>query len=119
MEWFRKIPKNQRGTAGRQGMGYKLVTDASGYYFLFLDNKKNLDITVDDVPAQHMDGLGGQLVVAKLDNAGNLSKEIVFDTRDEDVKVFPSDFDEFNKNQFIGRAQLKKTLFRPLIITVN
>jgi len=118
-EWLRKVPKKQRGGSGRGTMSYKLVSDASGYYFLFLDNKKNMELAEDDVPKYHLDGAGGQLVVAKIDNAGNISKEIVFDTREEEVRLYPAEFKRINGNQFIGRAKMKRGDFQPLLITVN
>ena len=118
-EWLRKIPKKQKGSRGRGTMSFKLVSDASGYYFLFLDNKKNMELEEDEVPKYHMDGYGGQVVVAKIDNAGSISKELVFDTREEDVMFFPSQFSRINKNQFIGRANVKRGGYRPLLITVN
>ena len=100
-------------------MGYKLVADATGYYFLFLDNKKNMELAEDEVAKTHMDGFGGQVVVGKIDNAGNISKELVFDTREEEVKLFPAEFKRINGNQFIGRAKMKRGDFKPLLITVN
>jgi len=118
-EWLRKLPKKQKGSNGRGSMSYKLVTDASGYYFLFLDNKKNLELEEDEVPKYHMDGFGGQVVVGKIDHAGNISKEIVFDTREEDVMLFPAQFKRINGNQFIGRAKMKRGGYQPLLITVN
>ncbi len=118
-EWVRKIPKKQRGSRGRGTMGFKLVSDAGGYYFLYLDNIKNLDIKEDEVPSYHIDGWGGQVVVSKIDNSGAITKEIVFDTRDEDIMLFPALFKRINTNQFIGRATLKKNLFRPLLITTK
>ncbi len=118
-EWLRKIPKSQKGGAGRGTMSFKLVSDESGYYFLFLDNKKNMELGEDEAPKYHVDGFGGQVVVARIDNAGNLSKEIVFDTREEEVKLFPALFEKINGNQFIGRASIKHGEFRPLLITVN
>jgi len=119
MSWLRKIPKNQMGTSGRGTMSYKLISDATGYYFLYLDNKKNMELEEDETPKQHRDGFGGQVVVAKIDPQGNVTKELVFDTREEDVMIFPSDFEAINKNQFIGRARLKKNTYQPLLITVN
>jgi hypothetical protein len=119
MNWIRKIPKNQMGSSGRGTMSYKLISDASGYYFLYLDNKKNMELDADETPKQHKDGFGGQVVVAKIDNTGNVTKELVFDTREEDVMLFPSQFSKINSNQFIGRARIKKNLFQPLLITVN
>ena len=118
-EWLRKIPKRQRGSNGRGTMGFKLISDASGFYFLYLDNLKNLHITEDEVPKYHVDGYGGQVMISKLDKNGVLSKDLLFDTREEDIMIFPADFYKINGSQFIGRAKLKKTLFQPLLITVN
>jgi hypothetical protein len=116
-EWMRKIPKHQRGTSGRGTMGFKLVFDATGYYFLYLDNIKNMNLKEDEVPKTHVDGYGGQVVVAKIDKNGVTTKELVFDTRDEDIMLFPALFKRINTNQFIGRATLKKNLYQPLLIT--
>lgn len=129
-EWLRKIPKKQKGSTTSYTsqvnynlpgtMGFKLISDATGYYFLYLDNKKNIDIQEDEVPKYHVDGAGGQVVVSKLDNAGVITnKEILFDTREEEVMVFPAKFTRINGNQFIGRARVKKNRFQPLLITVN
>ncbi len=118
-DWLRKIPKKQRGTRGRGTMSFKLVSDATGYYFLFLDNKKNMELEEDEVPKYHIDGYGGQVVVAKIDNSGVVTKELVFDTREEDVMLFPSQFSRINRNQFIGRASIKRGGYKPLLITVN
>ena len=98
-------------------MSFKLISDATGYYFLYLDNIKNMNLADNDVPKYHVDGAGGQVIVSKLDNAGVRSKELLFDTRDEDIMIFPGDFDRINGNQFIGRARVKKNLYQPLLIT--
>ncbi len=119
-EWLRKIPKRQVGSAKPGTMSFKLVSDASGYYFLYLDNLKNMQLTENEVPKYHVDGFGGQVMVSKLDNAGVISKELLFDTREENVMIFPTDFLRINSNQFIGRANLnKKNMFKLLLITVN
>ena len=129
-EWLRKIPKKQKGSTTSYSyainynlpgtMGFKLVNDATGYYFLYLDNKKNMDITEDEVPKYHVDGAGGQVVVLKLDNVGFINKkELLVDTREEEVRVYPAKFTKINGSQFIGRAQVKKNHYQPLLITVN
>lgn len=132
--WVRKIPKRQRGSRGEDegllignsrakgagSMGFKLITDGTDYYFLFLDNKKNMDLAEDEAPKYHVDGFGGQVVVVKLDKDGNMSKELLFDTKEEKVMIFPTRFSKINSNQFIGRAKLKKrNNFEPLLITVK
>ena len=118
-QWITKIPKKQRGSDGRGTMSYTLISDATGYYFLYLDNNKNLNLAQDEAPRLHLDGYGGQVVVGKIANDGAVTKEILFDTREEDIMIFPADFRKINQNEFIGRARLKKTLFQPLLIKVN
>ena len=117
--WTRKIPKRQQGTKGRGTMSFKLISDETGYYFLYLDNKKNEKMDDNDTPAKHVDGAGGQVMEAKIDNSGKVTKEIVFNTREEDIMIFPAAFHKINNNQFIGRAKVKKNLFQPLLITMK
>ena len=117
--WMRKIPKRQKGKDDRGTMSFKLISDGSGYYFLYLDNKKNEKIAADEVPATHVDGFGGQVMVSRIDNNGGITKELVFDTRDEDIMIFPTGFAKINNNQFIGRARVKKNLFQPVLITMK
>jgi hypothetical protein len=117
MEWMRKIPKRQRGSSGRGTMGFKLIHDETGYYFLYLDNLKNLQMPEDEEPKLHMDGFGGQVIVSKLTRDGKLSKELLFDTREEDIMIYPAEFHRISGKQFIGRARLKRNLFQPLLIT--
>ncbi|MBX3253975.1 MAG: hypothetical protein KF862_07520 [Chitinophagaceae bacterium] len=119
IEWLKKIPKMQYGTRGKGTMSFKLISDETGYYFLYLDNIKNQKMDDDDTPAKHIDGAGGQVFVSKIDNKGNVTKELIFNTREEDMMIYPSEFTKINDKQFIGRARLKKTLFQPLLITVN
>ena len=118
-EWVRKIPKRQRGSASMGTMSFKLISDASGYYFLYLDNLKNLKISEEEEPKLHVDGFGGQVIVSKLTKDGKHTKELLFDTREEDIMIFPSAFYRINGNNFIGRARLKKNLYRPLLITAK
>jgi hypothetical protein len=119
-EWLRKIPKRQRGTNGRGTMSFKLVPDAAGYHFLYLDNLKNLNLPEDEVPKLHMDGYGGQVIVTTITHDAKVSKELLFDTREEEVKIFPANFYRINNNQFIGRAQLKRrNMYQPLLITTK
>ena len=119
VDWVRKIPKQQRGANGTGTMSFKLVNDATGYYFLYLDNKKNMELKEDEAPKYHVDGWGGQVVVAHIDTKGVVSKEIVFDTREEDIMIFPARFTKINGNQFIGRVNVKRGDYKPLLITVK
>ena len=118
-QWLRKIPKRQRGGAGRGTMSFKLINDATGYYFLYLDNLKNLNLPEDEVPKYHVDGYGGQVMVTTITKDGKVSKDLLFDTREEDIMIFPADFYKIDGDRFIGRARLKRNLFQPLLITTK
>jgi hypothetical protein len=118
-EWMRKIPKRQRGSAGRGTMSFKLINDETGYSFLYLDNLKNLDLPENELPKYHVDGYGGQVMLTKITRDGNLTKEVLFNTRDEDIMIFPANFYKIDGDRFIGRARLKRNLFQPLLITTK
>ena len=117
MQWVRKIPKMQHGLVRTGTMGFKLVSDATGYYFLYLDNIRNMQLGDTEVPKTHADGYGGQVIVSTIDNNGKHSKELLFDTRDEDIMIFPQHFYRIDGHRYIGRARLKKNQFQPLLIT--
>ena len=118
--WLRKIPKKQQGTNAYQTLGYKLVSDETGYYFLYLDNKKNLELEEDEAPKYHQNGYGGQVMVAKIDNSGTVSKELLFDTREENLMVMPRFFKRIDGNHYIGRTSIKGPgAYKSLIISVN
>ena len=59
--WMIKLPKTQVGLRGRGGNGIKYIMGDGFHYILFLDNKKNSDISKDAVPAKHQDAMGGYL----------------------------------------------------------
>lgn len=73
----------------------------------------------NELPKYHVNGAGGQVMVSKIDNSGNVTKELVFDTRDEDIMIYPTRFKKIFGNQFIGRAKIKKTLFQPVLISAK
>jgi hypothetical protein len=78
--WMIKLPKTQIGFAGRGGNGVKFIQGAGAHYILFLDNKKNADITKDAVPVKRTDGDGGYLTAYKVDDAtGTYTKHQILD----------------------------------------
>jgi hypothetical protein len=118
-EWMRKIPKRQRGGSGRGTMSFKLINDETGYYFLYLDNLKNLELADNELPKYHIDGYGGQVIVSSITKDGKVSKDLLFNTREEDIMIFPAEFYKIDGDRFIGRAKLKRNLFQPLLISTK
>ncbi|HVD97264.1 MAG TPA: hypothetical protein VNB90_03600 [Cytophagaceae bacterium] len=87
--WMRKIPKVQVFSSSsympayKGGMSYSLITGANSYYVLFLDNIKNMNLTIDQVPVTHRDKLGGFLTAYKIDyTTGQTTRSSLFDVRD-------------------------------------
>jgi hypothetical protein len=118
-DWVRKVPKRQMGIDGTSTLGFQLVADSSGYYFLYNDLKKNLELTDDEAPKYYKEGGKGDVIVSKLDNSGNLIKTVLFDTKEEEVQIHPKEFSRLDGSHLIGRAIVKRNRFKPLLITIN
>jgi hypothetical protein len=63
-------------------MSYAYFSGKNEDYFMFLDNEKNLNLPVDEVPARHVDGAGGFLMTYKINKeTGVVKKTSLLDTR--------------------------------------
>jgi hypothetical protein len=67
--WMKKLPKTQYGYSGKGGLSVKYIKGTGAGYVLYLDNLKNADIQLSDIPEKHMDGKGGYLTAYKIDDA--------------------------------------------------
>lgn len=120
VDWVRKIPKMQRGVNRYATLGFKLVTDETGYYFLYLDNINNLEKEEDEALKYHVDGYGGQVVLARLSPTGEMTREVIFDAREEKLAIYPRQFSSFEKTRLVGRADIKGPgAFLPILITIK
>lgn len=83
LDWMKKLPKRQSGHAGQGSMSYRCLRSGNDYYFLFLDNQKNRDLPIDQLPSGHVDGQGGFLTAYKINDIdGSARKVYILDTRD-------------------------------------
>lgn len=88
LAWIKKIPKNQAGVEGKGQMSIKYIKGDGYHYVLYVDNPKNLNISLEDNPATHKDGMGGFLTACKIDDSnGKYEKHTVLDMRDIEGKV--------------------------------
>jgi hypothetical protein len=113
LAWMKKLPKQQMGTNGRGGMSYTYIDGKSHHYFIFLDNEKNKDLTINEVPARHKDGAGGFLTAYKIDDiTGQVKKEYILDTRDvrgiELFQFMTSRMVPVSSNEFVFESYKKK-----------
>lgn len=83
LAWMKKLPKRQTSGAGFRNMSYRYFNGQTNHYFLFLDNEKNTNLEITEVPAQHMDGQGGFMTIYQIDDRTGTTKRMsLLDTRD-------------------------------------
>lgn len=79
--WMTKLPKRQTGSKGKGGMGIAYFEANNSHYILYLDNIKNANIDVNQVPARHVDGMGGFLTAYIIDDVtGEYSKHPLYNS---------------------------------------
>ena len=114
LAWMKKIPKRQVGKPKmgevfdtsrtyQGGMSYSYFNTNGNHYIVFLDNVKNIDLELDQIPALHSDGSGGYLTSYKINNStGEFSKGSILDTREvtEKMEVY-----QFSNNRIVKTAE--------------
>lgn len=131
VKWVVKIPKNQRhvetmygqmafqakqmntwriadgkGSIGHHDLSYYYNSCNNEDYFYYMDNVKNANLTPDQKPVPHASGLGGFLMIAKIDENGKLTKTPLFNIKEEDARVRPTHFYNLSKNKIIGLSKV-------------
>lgn len=106
LEWLVKMPKNQAGLSGRGGIGAKYMQGNGKHYLLYLDNKKNANISIDDPTVPYKDGKEGFLTAYVVDDeTGKVEKHLILSMRDingiEAYQFKPSRIFFLKENQFM------------------
>ena len=102
--WCNKIPKFQSGK-GTADLSFHYHQYKNDNYFFYLDNIKNINLSLTETPAPHKSGRGGYLTCVKMDEAGKMTKKSIFDIKDEDVHIYPSSFESINENIIVDRLK--------------
>ena len=114
LAWMKKIPKRQSGKPKmgevydtsktyQGGMSYSYFNANGNHYIVFLDNVKNIDLELDQIPALHSDGYGGYLTSFKINDAtGAISKGSILDTREVTDKM---EVYQFSNNRIVKTTE--------------
>jgi hypothetical protein len=102
--WCNKIPKQQSGS-GTADLSFHHHAYKGEDYFFYLDNVKNLNLSLSEAPVSHKSGAGGYLTCVKIDKAGVMTKRSIFDIRDEKVRLFPRNFESISGNLIVDRLK--------------
>jgi hypothetical protein len=141
LAWAKKLPKKQQsfrqmeavkghnfsGTisylvvSGPVSMGYKLISTPSGYYFIYMDNPKNDDLSETNEIQRYADGkgnFGGELVATKIDNTGKETRQVLTIVKD-DIEISPTSIIKVDDKTYAGRMQLKEYNYAPFTISLK
>ena len=102
--WCNKIPKQQSGS-GSADLSFHHHTFNGEDYFLYLDNAKNINLSLSETPAPHSSGFGGYLTCVKIAKDGQMTKRSIFNIKDEDVRLFPRRFESITENLIVDRLK--------------
>lgn len=104
-EWCQKIPKFQKGSNKDSDLGFFHHSYKGNNYFFYLDNAKNAKLTLNEQPELHLSGKGGFLTCVKIDPSGKMTKQSVFDIKEEDIKLRPRSFESVGENLIVDRLK--------------
>jgi hypothetical protein len=102
--WCNKIPKQQSGTT-TYDLSYHHHNYEGEDYFFYLDNIKNINLPLTEVPAYYAGRGGSYLTCVKIDKNGKMEKRSVFNIRDEDVAIYPRSFESVANNLIVDRLR--------------
>lgn len=107
--WTQKVPKTQH-TANDGGFysSYCLVISKGRICFVFNDNPKNLEADETE-KAKNYNPRKSVVVLVSVDQAGNLTKQPVFNALDAEVIVRPKACKQISNGEVILYGQRKKT----------
>jgi hypothetical protein len=96
-----------------ESLGFRLIESSEYYYFLFLDNVKNLELTENESPKYHENGQGGFLTAYQVNKeSGDVKKLSILDTRDAQgynlYQFKPTRIVGLGNNEFALECYIKK-----------
>lgn len=109
LAWMKKIPKRQNGMFGPGNMSFSFIPVEDSFYFIYLDNIKNMNLSLNGVPEKLVNrhfSSSGVLMSCKINcKTGDISKKILFET-DGSNGLFSSSFDtkyvvKLNNKEFV------------------
>ena len=117
--WSEKMPKNQaclfQNASDYSSLGISFIQGKSSHYILFIDNRKNASLMLDQPAEPHKGGFGGYLTAYQVDDAnGKVVKHSILDlTNINGVKAYQFDTDrifEVQDNSFLLEVYIKDKL---------
>lgn len=89
IKWAKKIPKRQISSYHSKLSSYVMHVVKDKIYFIFNDNKKNLEHNFDGKTNNFSRGKNGIAAIVQMDQGGNQSKSSLFNAKDISVLLYP------------------------------
>lgn len=102
LDWCHKIPRTQYENT--EFMTYYYNNSNDNDYLFYFDNSENLNLTTEDKPHGYKPGENGSLFCVKIDSNGNLTKSLLFDTKNFKGKVLSSLYEKINDGSFVVKS---------------
>jgi hypothetical protein len=110
IKWIKRIPKKQvTSNDGGFYSSYAYSRYKNKLYLIFNDNPKNINNPDTQKIYNFQRGKNSAVVIVKIDDEGNISKNQLFNTRDTNVITRPKVSEQVSKNEMIIFGQWKKT----------
>lgn len=68
MAWIKKLPKQQTGSSDIGDMSFFTFSNDEAHYFLYADEKDNLNLGFDEKPRRHLSTLDSYLIAYKIND---------------------------------------------------
>jgi len=121
-DWVKKIPKRQFTAAhlgssvgndyrvGSAYVGFYLYPQTRNAYVFYVDDPENFSLGTDKAPKSYDSdaGIGGELVCAKIDERGNITKSSILN--DGNLKVRTGDFSNMGDGKVLGLVDVNSGL---------
>lgn len=88
LEWMQKIPKRQISGTPEGEMSFRYIYKDGVFYFLYIDNLKNINLPKNQSPSAHVARRGGIITIAKIDDDGKLTRSYILDMNKVKVPGF-------------------------------
>lgn len=106
--WCSKIPKYQSRQNAKSDLSFFHHQYNGDSYFFYLDNKKNMNLSLDETPYPYANGSGIYLTCVKIDINGVANKKSIFDIEDEAINLSPMNFQSVSDNLIIDYLKVDK-----------
>lgn len=104
IDWIRTIPKLALGTSGHSTLSFHFEKYKGDYYFFYFESDENLNLPNDQELKEYYSGKPGLLMYTKINATGATDKGILFNGKEKDIHLRPTDLKRISESEIVGRV---------------